>query len=167
MSTKQSRAIAGNRNMNDLNHINLHKKIFLEILHVCCFEFLTAYFCHSEELPIWKSKSDDHNYISNQLCYFKLFKFRYAVSSRVLSDSFPSHGLQCVRLPCPSLSPGDCSNSWPLSLCCCCCCYVASVVSDCVQPHRQQPTRLLCPWDSLGKNIGVSCHFLLQCMHAC
>ena len=33
-----------------------------------------------------------------------------------------------------------------------------------VRPHRQQPTRLLCPWDSPGKNTGVGCHFLLQCM---
>ena len=33
-----------------------------------------------------------------------------------------------------------------------------------VQPHRQQPTRLPCPWDSPGKNTGVGCHFLLQCM---
>ena len=31
-------------------------------------------------------------------------------------------------------------------------------------PHRGQPTRLCCPWDSPGKNIGVGCHFLLQCM---
>ena len=31
-------------------------------------------------------------------------------------------------------------------------------------PHRQQPTRLLRPWDSPGKNTGVGCHFLLQCM---
>ena len=31
-------------------------------------------------------------------------------------------------------------------------------------PHRWQPTRLLCPWDSPGKNTGVGCHFLLQCM---
>ena len=36
-----------------------------------------------------------------------------------------------------------------------------------MQPHRQQPTRLLCPWDSPGKNTGMGCHFLLQCMHAC
>ena len=36
-------------------------------------------------------------------------------------------------------------------------------MSDSVQPHRQQPTRLPCPWDSLGKNTGVGCHFLLQC----
>jgi len=45
-----------------------------------------------------------------------------------------------------------------------CCCYVTSVVSDSVRPHRQQPTRLPCPWDSPGKNTGVGCHFLLQCM---
>ena len=33
-----------------------------------------------------------------------------------------------------------------------------------MQPHRQQPTRLLRPWDSPGKNTGVGCHVLLQCM---
>jgi len=35
---------------------------------------------------------------------------------------------------------------------------------DSVRPHRWQPTRLCYPWDSLGKNTGVGCHFLLQCM---
>ena len=47
--------------------------------------------------------------------------------------------------------------------------------ADSVQPHRGQATRLLCPWDSPGKNTGVGCHFLLytykplnvKCMHAC
>ena len=37
-------------------------------------------------------------------------------------------------------------------------------MSNSVQPHRRQPTRLPCPWDSPGKNTGVGCHFLLQCM---
>ena len=37
-------------------------------------------------------------------------------------------------------------------------------MSDSVQPHRWQPTRLPHPWDSPGKNTGMSCHFLLQCM---
>ena len=37
-------------------------------------------------------------------------------------------------------------------------------MSDSVRPHRRQPTRLRCPWDSPGKNTGVGCHFLLQCM---
>ena len=39
-----------------------------------------------------------------------------------------------------------------------------SVMFDSVRPHRRQPTRLPCPWDSPGKNTGVGCHFLLQCM---
>ena len=40
----------------------------------------------------------------------------------------------------------------------------AAVVSDSVRPHRRQPTRLPRPWDSPGKNTGVGCHVLLQCM---
>ena len=32
-----------------------------------------------------------------------------------------------------------------------------------MRPHRWQPTGLLCPWNSPGKNTGVGCHFLLQC----
>ena len=35
---------------------------------------------------------------------------------------------------------------------------------DSVRPHRRQPTRLRRPWDSPGKNTGVGCHVLLQCM---
>ena len=37
-------------------------------------------------------------------------------------------------------------------------------MSDSVQPHRRQPTKLPRPWDSPGKNTGVGCHFLPQCM---
>ena len=37
-------------------------------------------------------------------------------------------------------------------------------MSDSMRPHRRQPTRLPCPWDSPGKNTGVGCHFLLQGM---
>ena len=37
-----------------------------------------------------------------------------------------------------------------------------SVVSDSLQPHGLQPTRLLCPWDFPGKSTGVGCHCLLQ-----
>ena len=37
-------------------------------------------------------------------------------------------------------------------------------MSASVRPHRRQPTRLLCPLDSPGKNTGVGCHFLLQCV---
>ena len=37
-------------------------------------------------------------------------------------------------------------------------------MSDSVRPHRRQPTRLPRLWDSPGKNTGVGCHSLLQCM---
>ena len=37
-------------------------------------------------------------------------------------------------------------------------------MSDSVRPHRQQPIRPYRPWDSPGKNTGVGCHFLLQCV---
>ena len=37
-------------------------------------------------------------------------------------------------------------------------------MSDSAQPHRRKPNRPCHPWDSLGKNTGVGCHFLLQCM---
>ena len=45
---------------------------------------------------------------------------------------------------------------------CVCVCVSLSVSSNSLQPHRLQPTRLLFPWNSPGKNTGVGCHFLLQ-----
>ena len=41
-------------------------------------------------------------------------------------------------------------------------CSLVSVMSDSLSPHGQKPTRLLCPWDSPGKNTGGGCHALLQ-----
>ena len=38
-------------------------------------------------------------------------------------------------------------------------------MSDSLQPYGLEPSRLLCPRDSLGKNSGVGCHFLLQDVH--
>ena len=58
------------------------------------------------------------------------------------------------------LQPSQASENF----CFCCCYWVASVVSDSVRPHRRQPTRLHCRWGSPGKNTGVGCYFLLQCM---
>ena len=39
---------------------------------------------------------------------------------------------------------------------------ICSVLSESLWPHRLQLARLLCPWDSPGKNTGVDCHFLFQ-----
>ena len=46
------------------------------------------------------------------------------------------------------------------------CAAAAKSLQSCptVRPHRRQPTRLPHPWDSPGKNTGMGCHFLLQCM---
>ena len=41
-------------------------------------------------------------------------------------------------------------------------CTVHSGMSDSLPPHGLYPARLLCPWDSPGKNTGVGCHTLLQ-----
>ena len=77
-----------------------------------------------------------------------------------LSDpGIESHLLHLLRWQVDSLPL--CHLGSPIV--CFCCCEVASVMSNFVQPHRWQPTRL--PHrDSLGKNTGVGCHFLLQCM---
>ena len=45
---------------------------------------------------------------------------------------------------------------------CVCASSVTSVVSESLQPHGMQPTRLLCSWDFPGKNTGMGYHFLLQ-----
>ena len=45
-----------------------------------------------------------------------LLEFQFSRS--VVSSSLQLHGLQHTRLPCPSLSPGACSDSCPLSQWC-------------------------------------------------
>ena len=57
------------------------------------------------------------------------------------------------------------SNQYKMFIYVCCCCCIALVVSDSVRPHRQQPTRLLRPWDFPGESTGVGCHCLLH--HIC
>ena len=49
--------------------------------------------------------------------------------------------------------PNTCSKST-------CCCLVAKLCPALLQFHGLQPARLLCLWDSPGKNTGVGCHFL-------
>ena len=40
--------------------------------------------------------------------------------------------------------------------------FSCSVMSDSLPHHGLQPVRLLCPWDSPGKDTAVGCHALLQ-----
>ena len=61
--------------------------------------------------------------------------------------------------------PELCALDVPLCGSCglfCCVCEVTSVMSDSLGPHRLYPARLLCPWDSPGKNTGEGSYFLLQ-----
>ena len=74
--------------------------------------------------------------------------------------------------PSPLLTNLVVSPRWPfffgtdycLLLCCHCCCFclVAKSCLTLLQTHGLEPTKLLCPWDFLGKNIGVGWYFLLQ-----
>ena len=87
-------------------------------------------------------------------------KDTHLVKPKCSRGSVPKLAASTLRV-CPSSLH---SASKITLFCCCCCCCVASVVSDSVRPHRRQPTRLPRPWDSPGKNTGVGCHFLLQCI---
>ena len=44
----------------------------------------------------------------------------------------------------------------------CCAVLSRSIMSDSIWPHGLWPARLLCPWNSPGKNTGRGCHSLLQ-----
>ena len=60
-----------------------------------------------------------------------------------------AEALGATSLYCPRVPPRACVLS-------------RSVMSNSFQPYGLQPTRLLCPWDSPGKNTGVDCHLFLQ-----
>ena len=104
----------------------------------------------------------------------KINWFNQVYSSLFLIQDFPPSGMAPLSPSCPSQKSlsslilfhlfQQLSMSWWIYHLCCCCCWVASVVSDSVRSHRRQPTRLPHPWVSPGKNTGVGCHFLLQCM---
>ena len=82
---------------------------------------------------------------------------------REVTESFPLLLPSHEALLCYCVLHSEERVSASCDVCSCCCC-VASVVSDSVRPHRWQPIRLHRPWDSPGKNTGVGCYFLLQCM---
>ena len=68
------------------------------------------------------------------------------------------------KKPFPGVSIGsnNGSNSTYVCVCVCVCTCTCSVMADSLQPHGLQPSRLLCPWNFLGKNTGVWCHILHQ-----
>ena len=92
-------------------------------------------------------------------------------SSSSSSSSSSAHTGRCIvvvqPLNCIHLGDHlDCSMLGSPVLHCLPAAAAAKLLQSCltVWPHRRQPTRLPRPWDSPGKNTGVGCHFLLQCM---
>ena len=77
----------------------------------------------------------------------------------MLRDKVPSLTRPHPALPTgPANPPQTCGQPADLPS------FECAVSGSSVRPHRRQPTRLPRPWDSPGKNTGVGCHFLLQCM---
>ena len=88
------------------------------------------------------------------LCHLPFFHSLYLTHHQVYRFYFPSISWFSLSwsIFLDTLFVQATIISW---LICYCYCKVTSVVSDSVRPH---------PWDSPGKNTGVGCHFLLQCM---
>ena len=65
-----------------------------------------------------------------------------------------NHARPSFFILCPWFCP-EVTCNWP-------CVYAQSCLTLRDPIREQYPAKLLCPWDSPGKNTGVSCHFLLQ-----
>ena len=79
------------------------------------------------------------------------------LSSSAVSDSLQPHGLQHSRLPCPSPTPGACSNSWPSSQWCHPTISSFVVPFSCLQSFSVSRAFPMCQFlVSGGQSIGVS-----------
>ena len=74
------------------------------------------------------------------------------------------HGLVYYFLPHPQHWNGSSMRGlWSFAASSVCTCkFSCSVMSNCLRLHELQPTRLLCPWTSLGENTGLGFHSHLQ-----
>ena len=106
----------------------------------------TSYSCHSQ----WAHEQSSHD--SSNGRYERVQQYGYPPTKLMVRSTYPKK-VCTIRLKI-------CKDNHLISL------LLLSHYSrsNSVRPHRWQPTRLLCPWDSPGKNTGVGCHFLLQCM---
>ena len=101
---------------------------------------------------------------SSELCCSRFF---YQFSRSVVSDSLWPHGLQHTRLPCPSSTPGACSNSCPLRQWCHPT-ILSSVVpfSSCPQSFPASGSFLMSQFfASRGQSIGASASVLSMNIH--
>ena len=102
----------------------------------------------------WCQLMSDQIYLGEKLCRkFKKTKLEFATLCQLFTLC-----LHCVRHHIWSMDDLKYMEGYMLLL------LLSRVSHVRLLPHRRQPTRLCQPWDSPGKNTGVGCHFLLQCM---
>ena len=89
--------------------------------------------------------------ISFNIDWLDILAVQGTLKNLLQHHSLKASVLQCSAFFMVQLSLGMCSVFW-----------VTSVMSDSLQPHGLYPARLLCPWDSPGKNTRVDGHTLLQ-----
>ena len=80
----------------------------------CC----SSWGCKESDMTEWLNWTKHRHLIWCYNVYTLILKLSLSFSRSVMSDSLRPHGLQHARLPCPSLSPGLCSNSCPLNQWC-------------------------------------------------
>ena len=141
----------------------LWKKIFFSFSHWSCFRnvhFGADIGTAISTLPVCPIQYHDINTVSSDPTSQMLSPSKSIVDLKgpqVLREC-PSAGSKAQQ--CRALGH---THSFDIHLSCFLCESVShSVLSNFLQPHGLQPTRLLCPQGSPGKNIGMGCHSLLQ-----
>ena len=107
-------------------------------------------------VTLWTNRSHLYRWTNNPATITALIKYLpdiYHVPCCVQVAGDVKKNKLFSKLICPARERGTCNNV---------CVPSHSVVSNSLRPHGLQSLRLLCPRDSLGKNIGVDCHALLQ-----
>ena len=98
-------------------------------------------------------------YVRRSQCSWLLSYFLVFHQSSCKNHMDSGEQLQCSMSQSNTTSDCSCHARCSIFVCNVLSC---SVVSSSLQPHGLQPARLLCPWDTPGKNTGVGCHAFLQ-----
>ena len=133
--------------------------IIILVLNSCESESVSCSFMSDPLWPYGPSGSSVHELLKTGM-------LELAASSSSRRHSLPKsnqHLLCLLQWQVGSLPLAPHGKPPNVCVCVCVCvCISHSVMSNSLWPRGLQPSRLLCSWDSLGKNTGVSCNFLLQ-----
>ena len=130
--------------------------------HVHCLHFAKSFhMLHKLQISEWSQKQTWRWELSsafygeeNKLREIYLLQItKFYLFYPILQENIPIYQLQKKKKK--NIREGSCKILEFIML-------FASVMSDSLWPYAPEPFRLLGPWDSLGKNIGVGCHALLQ-----